>query len=298
MSTGIAGKHTKVFRFVVAAVLIFCSFCAVMPFVLLISSSLSSESALYRQGYGFIPRGFSTYAYEFLFKSNLASILRALGLSVLVTAVGTGLHLLVAPMFAYPLSRRDYPHARVVTVIVLITMMLNGGMVGQYLLWANLFHIKNSIWALIFPNLLFNAFYIILYKNSFAGNIHPALIEAAKLDGASELYIYFKIVMPLSLPILAAVGLMIGIGYWNDWINGQYYISDTNLYTLQVMLNKIIQNLQTIMQLGQSGMSTADLPSISIRMAIAVLGTLPILALYPVFNKAFVAGISLGGVKE
>lgn len=269
-----------------------------MPFVLLIASSLSTESTLFKEGYGFWPKDFTLYAYEYLFGVSLTGILKALGMSVTVTAVGTLLHLVVAPMFAYPLSRRDYPRARAVTLMLFITMMLNGGMVGQYLMWTNLFHVKDTIFALILPNLVFNAFNIILYKNSFGSNIHPALIEAAKIDGASEFYIYRKIVLPLSLPILAAIGLMVGIGYWNDWINGQYYITKTSLYTLQVMLNKIVQNLQVILQMGSSGYSSTDLPSISIRMAIAVVGTLPIMLLYPFFQKAFIAGISLGGVKE
>jgi len=298
MDSTVKGTSTKIFQAVIAIFLIFFSFTAIMPFVMLVMSSFSTESLLYRQGYGFWPKGFTLYAYEFLFKTNTTSILRALGLSILVTAVGTTLHLLVAPMFAYPISRRDYPRAKIVTLLLFITMMLNGGMVGQYLMWTNLFHVKNTLAALIFPNLVFNAFFIILYKNSFANNIHPALIEAAKIDGANELYIYFKIVLPLSLPILAAVGLMVGINYWNDWINGQYYITSNKMYTLQVMLNKIIQNLQTIIQMGDSGVSTTDLPGVSIRMAIAVVGTLPIMILYPFFQKAFVAGISLGGVKE
>ena len=137
-----------------------------------------------------------------------------------------------------------------------------------------------------------------LYKNSFANNIHPVLIEAAKIDGANELYIYFKIVLPLSTPILATVGLMVGIGYWNDWINGQYYITETNLYSLQVMLTKIMQNLQMLVNMGDTGITSSEMPGVSVRMAIAVMGTVPILVLYPFFQKAFVAGISLGGVKE
>jgi len=233
-----------------------------------------------------------------LFKSNLANLLKAFGMSIAVTGIGTGLHILIAPMFAYPLSRQDYKHARFFTLVLFVTMMLNGGMVGQYLMWTNLFHIKNTIWALIFPNLLFTAFQIVLYKNSFANNIHPALIEAAKIDGASELYTYFKVVLPLSKPILATVGLMVGIGYWNDWINGQYYITDTKLYSLQVMLTKIMQNLQLLVNMGDTGITSSEMPGVSVRMAIAVIGTIPILVLYPFFQKAFVAGISLGGVKE
>lgn len=298
MDTSVKSTNTKIFQAVVSVFLIILMLLALLPFIMLVMSSFSTESLLYLEGYGFWPKGFTTAAYDFLFKSNLANLLKAFGMSIAVTGIGTGLHILIAPMFAYPLSRQDYKHARFFTLVLFVTMMLNGGMVGQYLMWTNLFHIKNTIWALIFPNLLFTAFQIVLYKNSFANNIHPALIEAAKIDGASELYMYFKIVLPLSKPILATVGLMVGIGYWNDWINGQYYITETKLYSLQVMLTKIMQNLQLLVNMGDTGITSSEMPGVSVRMAIAVMGTIPILVLYPFFQKAFVAGISLGGVKE
>lgn len=298
MDTSVKSTNTKIFQAVVSIFLVILMLLALMPFIMLVMSSFSTESLLYLEGYGFWPKGFTTAAYDFLFKSNLANLLKAFGMSIAVTGIGTGLHILIAPMFAYPLSRQDYKHARFFTLVLFVTMMLNGGMVGQYLMWTNLFHIKNTIWALIFPNLLFTAFQIVLYKNSFANNIHPALIEAAKIDGASELYTYFKVVLPLSKPILATVGLMVGIGYWNDWINGQYYITDTKLYSLQVMLTKIMQNLQLLVNMGDTGITSSEMPGVSVRMAIAVMGTIPILVLYPFFQKAFVAGISLGGVKE
>lgn len=298
MDTSVKSTNTKIFQAVVSVFLILLMLLALLPFIMLVMSSFSTESLLYLEGYGFWPKGFTTAAYDFLFKSNLANLLKAFGMSIAVTGIGTGLHILIAPMFAYPLSRQDYKHARFFTLVLFVTMMLNGGMVGQYLMWTNLFHIKNTIWALIFPNLLFTAFQIVLYKNSFANNIHPALIEAAKIDGASEVYTYFKIILPLSKPILATVGLMVGIGYWNDWINGQYYITDTKLYSLQVMLTKIMQNLQLLVNMGDTGITSSEMPGVSVRMAIAVMGTIPILVLYPFFQKAFVAGISLGGVKE
>lgn len=298
MDNSIKSTGAKVFNIVVSVFLVIFMLLALFPFIMLIMSSFSTESLLYQEGYGFWPKQFTTYAYDFLFQSNRTNLMRAFGMSLAVTGIGTGLHLFIAPMFAYAISRRDYKHAKFFTLILIVTMMLNGGMVGQYMMWTNLFHVRNTIWALIFPNLLFNAFQIVLYKNSFSNNIHPALIEAAKIDGANELYIYFKIVIPLSKPILATVGLMVGINYWNDWINGQYYITKSYLYSLQVMLTKIMQNLQLLVNMGEASFSSSDMPGISVRMAIAVVGTVPILVLYPFFQKAFVAGISLGGVKE
>ncbi len=299
MERSVKGKNEKIFQTVIVVLLSILLLAAVLPFILLIASSLSDEAVLLQEGYGFWPKQFSLYAYEYLFVTNTVTIFRAYGITFLITIVGTILSLLIGPMLAWPLSRRDYPRARVLTFVIFFTMLFNGGMVPSYIMWTNIFHIKNSILALILPNLVFNGFYIILYKNNFKSNIHPALIEAARLDGAGEFYIYRKVVMPLSLPILATIGLMVGIGYWNDWINGLYYITDTRLYSLQVFLNNMMSNMRALVSMS-SGMDVGigDLPAISIRMAIAVIGTLPILILYPFFQKAFVAGIALGGVKE
>lgn len=299
MERAVTGKNDRIFQIIIVVILTLLMLAAVLPFILLIASSLSDESTLMQQGYGFWPRGFSLYAYEYLFVTNTVTIFRAYGITFFITIVGTVLSLLIGPMLAWPLSRKDYPRAKALTFVIFFTMLFNGGMVPSYIMWTNIFHIKNSLVALILPNLVFNGFYIILYKNNFSSNIHPALIEAAKLDGAGEFYIYRKIVMPLSLPILATIGLMVGIGYWNDWTNGLYYITDTRLYSLQVFLNNMMSNMRALVSLSSGiDVGIGDLPAISIRMAIAVIGTLPILILYPFFQKAFIAGIALGGVKE
>ena len=229
MERSVKGKGEKFFQAVIVVILSILLLAAVLPFILLIASSLSDEATLLQEGYGFWPKQFSLYAYEYLFVTKTVKIFRAYGITFSITILGTILSLLIGPMLAWPLSRSDYPRAKVLTFVIFFTMLFNGGMVPSYIMWTNILHIKNSILALILPNLVFNGFYIILYKNNFKSNIHPALIEAARLDGAGEFYIYRKIVMPLSLPILATVGLMVGIGYWNDWVNGLYYITDARL---------------------------------------------------------------------
>ncbi|MGN8737847.1 carbohydrate ABC transporter permease [Bilifractor sp. HCP3S3_D3] len=297
--TSVKGKGEKRFQIIIHIILMIFALCAILPFILLLSSSLTDDSVLMQFGYNFWPRKFSAYAYQYLFTSNGGGILRSYGITILVTAIGTVIHLLVGPLLAYPLSRRDYKRAGLVTFLIFFTMLFNGGIVPSYLMWTGVFHVKNTIWALIFPTLLMNGFFIILYKNNFATNIHPALIEAAKIDGAGEWYIYFKIILPLSLPILATIGLMVGLGYWNDWANGLYYITDTNLYSLQLLLKSIIDNIRNLANMSvNTGSAAASLPSNSIRMAMAVVGIIPVMVLYPFFQKAFVAGISLGGVKE
>lgn len=297
----VKGKSDYIFQAIIIIILTFLMLCAVLPFLLLVSSSLSSETALMEQGYGFWPKDFTIYAYKYLFIANRDTVFRAYGITFFVTIVGTCLSLLIGPMLAWPLSRPDFPRARALTFVVFLTMIFNGGIVSQYIIYTNVFHIKNTLFAYILPNMIFNGFSIMLYKNNFQSNIHPALIEAAKLDGGGEFYIYTKVVLPLSLPILATVGLMAGIGYWNDWTNGLYYINDTSLYSLQVFLNNMLQNMSALLSMSSNvgtDLGLADMPTISIRMAIAVIGTIPILILYPFFQKAFVAGISLGGVKE
>ena len=296
--SSVKGVREKRFQVLINIILIILTLIAVLPFILLLASSLTEDGTLARFGYNFWPRKFSTYAYTYLFSSNAGRIMRSYGITIVVTVIGTAISLLIGPMLAYPLSRRDYKRAKIITFLVFFTMLFNGGIVPSYIMWTQTFHVKNTIWALIFPTLLFNGFFIILYKNNFATNIHPALIEAAKIDGAGEWYIYFKVILPLSLPILATIGLMVGLGYWNDWANGLYYITDEKLYSLQQLLKSIIDNIKNIQTISQAGAAAAKLPGTSIRMAMAVVGVIPVMILYPFFQKAFIAGISLGGVKE
>lgn len=294
-------KGDRNYQIVITIILAVVAACAILPFLLLLSSSFTEETSLVKYGYGFFPRNFSLYAYQYLFSGSAAKIFRSYGVTILITVVGTCISLLIGPMLAWVMSRRDYPRAGLLTFLVFFTMLFNGGIVPSYIMWTQLFHVKNTLWALIFPTLIMNGFYIILYKNNFASNIHPALVEAAKIDGAGELYIYFRVVLPLSLPILATIGLMVALGYWNDWTNGLYYISNTNLYSLQQLLKSIIDNISALSSMANTadiGATVAKMPGNSIRMVMAVVGIIPVMIVYPFFQKAFIAGIALGGVKE
>jgi putative aldouronate transport system permease protein len=297
----VKSKSDRQYQIVILLILSVFAIFAILPFLLLLSSSLTGESALLKYGYSFWPRKFSLYAYEYLFRSNVARVVRSYGVTFLITIVGTSFSLLFGPLLAWPLARKDYKKGKIITFLIFFTMLFNGGIVPSYIMWTQIFHVSNTIFAWLFPNLLFNGFYIILYKNNFSSNIHPALVEAAKIDGAGEWYIYFKIVMPLSLPIIAAIGQMVGLGYWNDWQNGLYYINDTKLYSLQQFLKSIIDNinaLSTMANTADTASVVSKMPGSSIRMAMAVIGIIPVMILYPFFQKAFIAGISLGGVKE
>lgn len=291
-------SNNKVEQVVLHTIFILLCIIAAAPFLLLISSSITEESTLLQYGYSFFPKKVSFYAYEYLFQSG-GKIIRGLGLSVLVTIVGTACSILMTVMFAYPISRKELPHRNLFSFLVFFTMLFNGGLVPTYMMYTQIFHIKNTIWALIIPSLLMNAFYIIMMRSFFVSNIPDSLIEAARIDGAGEFRILFRIVLPLSKPMLATLALMVGLGYWNDWMNSLYYITDDSLYTLQAILNNIITSITFLQSstMGSVASAVAAMPSTGIRMAIAVVGVIPVLAIYPFFQKYFVKGIVVGGVK-
>lgn len=291
-------KKDNLYQLSINLIMILISLACVLPFVLLFISSITDEGTLLRNGYSFFPSKFSFDAYKYLW-SEISMISRAFGVSVFVTIVGTSISLVITSLLAYTLSRKDFPFNKIFAFLVFFTMLFNGGLVPTYIVNTQIFHLKDTIWALIFPGLLMNGFNIMIMRTYFAG-VPDAILESARVDGAGEFRTFFKIVLPLSLPIMATVGLLEGIGYWNDWFNGLIYLTDQNLFSIQVVLNRIITDIQFISSsnLGsQSGQAAQNLPSIGIRMAIAVIGVVPIMVAYPFFQKYFVKGITVGAVK-
>lgn len=183
---------------------------------------------------------------------------------------------------------------------VFFTMLFNGGMIPSYMMWTQTFHIKDSFWALIMPSLLLSGFAVIMMRTYFSTNIPDNIVEAAMIDGASELKILLHIVIPMSKPIISTVGLMTALAYWNDWLNGLYYLTKrTDLYTIQNLLNRLISSADFLRNNQANSMIAANIqvPSVGVRMAIAVIAIIPILLIYPFFQKGFVKGIVIGGVK-
>lgn len=291
-------KSETTFQIVINIILIFLTLCSLLPFVLLIMSSVTQESALIADGYQFWPRVFSLAAYRYII-ARAGTIFKAYGITMLVTLVGTTISLIITPLLAYPLSRQDFKLHNVMSFLVFFTMLFNGGLVPTYMMWTQIFHIKNTLPALIIPALLLNAFNVMLMKNYFKMNIPYSLIEAAKIDGAGEFFIFYRVVMPLSKPIMATVGLFVGINYWNDWMNGLYYVTDANLFSLQNFLNRMMQNINYLATAegAEVAQGSMIMPSSSMRMALAVIGVLPIMLLYPFFQKYFVKGMTVGSVK-
>jgi putative aldouronate transport system permease protein len=252
-----------------------------------------------KEGYSFFPREFSFAAYEYLI-TNSASILRAYGITVFVTVFGTLVSLAMTALLAYGLSRRDLPYRNVFAFLVFFTLLFNGGLVPTYLVYTQVFDIKNTIWALIVPGLLMNGFNVLLMRTFFITSIPEPVIESARMDGAGEFRTFFSIVLPLSLPILATIGLLQTIFYWNDWFNGLIYVTEPTLFSIQNILNRMLSDIQFLASsnLGtNTSAAAAQIPTTAVRMAIAVIGFLPILIAYPFFQKYLVKGIALGSVK-
>ncbi len=290
-------KDQKRWRIAAHIVLIFFSAMAILPFLLLIIASFTDETVALLNGYSYLPEKFSLDAYEYIWASR-STYLRAYGMTILVTAVGTTVSIILTALTGYVLSKRNLPGVKIMNFIVIFTMLFNGGLVATYITYVRTFEIKsNPILALIVPNLLMNAFMVMLVRNYFATSIPEEIYESARIDGAGEMFIFIKLVLPLSVPILATVGLMTGIAYWNDWQNSLYYVADKDYYTIQAILNSINEGIAALKTLTPAGVNTADLPSTTIRMAVAVVGILPILVIYPFFQKYFAKGLVAGAVK-
>ena len=275
---------------------------AIITFILLIIASFTDNDWVSVHGFSFLPGAWSLEAYQYI-GLKWALIGRAYGMTILVTIIGTAVSLVMSSLFAYGISKSDVPGMKLISFLLIFTMLFNGGIVSTYYCYIRMWHVKDTIWALIVPNLLMNAFNVILLRNYFVNSIPGSLEEAARIDGAGEWRILLTIVAPLSKPILATVGLMTALAYWNDWINGLYYLSARNgakYFTIQIVLNNINDDISALVQAQTSGNMSMNVsvPSITIRMAIAVVGILPILVAYPFFQRYFVKGITLGAVKE
>ena len=291
--------ESKTFNRAATVILSVLVIIALLPIVLIVIASFTDETALLRDGYSFFPAALSTDAYYYMVKQG-AVIMRAYGVSFLVTTVGTLGSVVLTTMLAYPMSRKSFKYANVLSFFVFFTMLFNGGIVPSYIMWTRFFHIKNTLRALLITNYLVTAFNVILVKNFYANNVPDALVEAAQIDGASELQIFYKIMFPLARPVVATVSLFTGLCYWNDWTNGLYYVDNEKYYSIQLLLIKIMNNIQGLKANSSAAMlgtGAVELPGTSVRMAMAFIGILPILLIYPFVQKYLVEGVVIGAVK-
>lgn len=268
----------------------------IIPFLLVISVSFTDEMSLIVDGYRLIPAKFSLDAYKMVF-SDPTQILNSYRTTIIFTAIATFLAVLVMGVMAYPLSRPTYKHNRFVSLYVLFTMLFSAGMVPSYLLIVKYLHLNNTMWVYILPGLV-SAYNLIVIRTNYK-SLPYELIEAAKIDGAGELYICFKIVMPLCKPVLASIGFLFLVNKWNDWMSSMLYITKPELYSLQYMLQRILKEAAFLKQLAESGQLAAGevFPTESFRYAMALVAAGPVLCVFPFFQKYFAKGMTLGGVK-
>lgn len=285
-------------QYVLAAILGLFALIGLLPLVLVVIASFSSQQSIAEKGFSFFPSGWSLDAWNYVFQSGF-QILKSYGVSIAVTVVGTFLALLFMSMIAFALSRRNFVMRKFLSVYILITMLFSGGMLAQYLVNVQVWHLKNTFWVLIFPGV--NAMQIIILRTFIQSNVPDSLTEAARIDGAGELRTFFQIVIPIMKPALAAVGFMLAVSYWNDWQRGYLYITDNNLTQLQLLMIRIEKNIEFLLDNSNAtpeiiAMRTS-IPQDTSRMAIMLICAGPILIAYPFFQKYFVKGLTVGSVK-
>lgn len=282
-------------RFSVHLVLIIIALACLVPLLLIVSASFTDEIALTRQGYGLIPPQFSTEAYELIFRSPTA-ILKAYGVTLFTTIVGTTVSVTLMSMLAYPLAQREFVLRRPLSFLVFFTMLFNGGIVPYYILMTQFLRVQDTLFALLLPHFV-GVFYVLILRTYFAG-LPTELFDAARVDGAGEFRIFYAIALPLSKPALATIGLFVALNYWNDWTTPLYFIRNADLYPLQYLLYIIQSNAEAMNLEAQAGIiSSSQLPTQTTRMAMAVLATGPAAVMFLFFQKYLVRGITLGSFK-
>lgn len=273
--------------------------CAILPFIYVFIISISSKASIAAVGYSFFPTELSGDAYGILWNER-STIFHAFFISVTVTVLGTLIGLILQTTMGYSLSRPNFKLKGFYTWVIFIPMLFSGGLVASYVVNANILGLRDKIWVLILP-LAVSSYNIVICKTFFKSSIPEGIVESAVIDGASQLRTFVSIIIPISKPLLATIGLFLCFGYWNDWFLSSLYISKNNLISLQALLNNILRSIEYIANNPQIGLSLeqykAQLPSETVRMAIAVVIVIPIACAYPFFQRYFISGLTIGAVK-
>lgn len=281
----------------------FCGIVALLcliPFIMIVSGSFSSEEAITQNGFSLLPQDFSLEAYKTVFKDPIV-VLRAYGTTIGLTIFGTVIGLLLQTMTAYVLSRKDFEWRNKFSFFFYFTTLFSGGLVPYFILITQTLNLRDNYLALLLP-LIFSVYNLLIMKSYIMG-IPDSLIEAAKMDGCGEFRTLFQVVIPLIKPALATVGLFIALAYWNDWYNAKLYINDETKYPLQYFLYQQVNNIEAYKKLlannaaGSAAVSAMALPTQSLKMALTIVVTGPIVLAYPLVQKYFVQGITIGAVK-
>ena len=289
-------KHTPAGQIILNLIFIIMSLCYILPFVLLVSISISSESAITQYGYTLFPKEIGFDGYKAAFQ-NPNQLIQSYKVTIIFSLTATFLSLIAEALFAYPLSRPNYKLKKFATKFIFITMIFSGGMVPSYIINTKYLHLGDSIWVYILPALV-SAWNIIIMRTFFQG-LPEGLVEAAKIDGARELLVFFRIILPLSTPVLASLGFMYLLGKWNDWNTALLYIRNPDLYSLQYLLQKIMNEAEFVENLAKNGevMIGYEPPTETLRYAMAILAAGPMMIIFPFFQKYFAQGLTIGAVK-
>lgn len=275
---------------VTSAIAIFTLF----PFLVLIVNSFASEHSIIFYGYSLFPKEFSLDAYDLIFRSP-DTILRSYGVTMLITTLGTATSLFFSSMAAYVMYRKDLKYRNGLAFFIYFTTLFNGGLASYYITLSSTYHLKNTLWVLLFVP-MFSAMNILILRNFIRGSIPDSLCESAKIDGAGDFSIFIRIIIPLSKPALASIGLFTALGYWNDWWTPMMFVERQKLFPLQYVLYTIISSVNVSSSVVQNA-SSVTMPQESLKLAMTVVSTGPILLAYPFVQKYFVKGITLGSVK-
>ncbi len=270
-----------------------------MPVILVISISFTSESGIANHGYTFWPSDFTLDAYQYIFSAGKTIAMSYL-MTIIITVVGTLISTLTVTLYAYPLSRKDFKYRQIFTFYQFFTMLFSGGLVAWYMVCTNVLHLSNTVWALILP-LANNAWYIIIMRTFFSTGVPESIIESGKLDGASEYRIFFTLVLPIAVPGIATIALFSTLTFWNDWYYPLMFITEPKLYTLQFLLQNMLANIQQLAEnsayIDNSSQMLANVPTEGARMALCMIVLGPILIVYPFFQRYFIQGLTVGSIK-
>ena len=290
-------KKDTGFQILAHVAMIIMGIMVVFPLALLIMSSITSEADIMKYGYSIFPKNFDFTSYKYIFGEG--SIFHSYSITIIVTLIGTLVSVVITTMISYTLTVPGLPGKGILSFYVLFTMLFSGGLVPSYMMWTSMFHVKNTLTALIVPFMLCNAFHIMITRTYFANNIPKEILESARIDGMTEFGIFFKIVLPLSTPIIATIGFMKALMYWNDWKNSLYFITDKEYVGIQALLNNMLTNVQYLSQSADASSVAMEtnIPTLGIRMAVAVVGMIPMAVLYPFFQKYYMKGLTVGAVK-
>ncbi len=286
--------------FLFNAIFFVYSICCLAPLILVFMVSITDEKSLVENGYTFFPSKITFYTYRYLFLDP-EKIIRAYGVTIGVAVVGTILSVILIMLYAYPLSRKNFKYRNFFSFFIFFTMLFNGGLVPWYIMWTKYFHLSNNLAMLIIPSLV-SAFNVLIVKTFFRLNLPDSVLESARMDGASEIRTFVSIVIPLSVPVIATIGLFQVLTYWNDWYACLLFINDAKLYNIQYAMYQTLRTVEYLTSSHAASVSgtqseLSKLPSETLRMAMAIIGVGPIVFAYPFFQKYFIKGLTIGAVK-